>query len=167
MTVGDRAERDRDGVHVPRCAAHHAPPPGPIHAAPRTVRLAVVSDEEAEARRADRALVRCIAVTAILAVLGAGVSFAFFALAFGAHFAAWGCAFWAAKAKGYPAYFGIMGPLFGLGLPSLHPTLERVRRWEAAHRSRSDGPSAGPWPAEAAARRPARGAARVARSSPR
>ena len=107
----------------------------------REGRLAVVSDEEAEARRADRAVLGCIAVALLLAVLGAGVSFAFLALAFGAHFAAWGCAFWAAKAKGYPAYFGIMGPLFCRGLPSRQPTFERVRRWEAARGSRADGAS--------------------------
>ena len=100
-----------------------------------------MSDEEAEARRADRALLGSLAVAAVLVVLGAGVSFTFLALALCAHFAAWGCAFWAAKAKGYPAYFGIMGPLFCLGLPSLHPALERVRRWEAARRSQSGGPS--------------------------
>jgi hypothetical protein len=50
---------------------------------------------------------------------------------------AWACGFWCAKAKGYSPWLGILGPVVALALPSLHPTLDAIRRHEA--RAERDG----------------------------
>ncbi len=97
-----------------------------------------MSAEEEEATLAGRLTGAAFALAALSAVCAPLVEILWLLVCL-AWLTAYALGFWCAKAKGYPAYLALAGPLGALMLPSLHPYDESIRRWEAA-RSKEDVP---------------------------
>lgn len=100
-----------------------------------------MSEAEAEARRANRWTWACLSLVLGCAILAGLVSSAFLILCVVGLVASWACGVWCVKAKGYSMWLALLGPLTAVSLPSLHPVLEQLRRYEATCSPREREPN--------------------------